>query len=36
MGMDQTDPDSIKAAMEGMTDVVIQLERLQAAATEIK
>lgn len=36
MGLDQTDADALKTAMDSMTDVVIQLERLQAAATEIK
>jgi len=36
MGMEQTDPDAIKTALDSMTDVVMQLERLQAAATEIK
>lgn len=36
LGMDHTDPDAISNAMHAMSDVVIQLHKLQAAIKEVK
>jgi len=35
LGMDHTDPDALKVAVEGLGDAVIQLHKLRAAATDI-